>query len=173
MNKKVLFFSSFMAHNNHHSRFVRCYESYFIFFLQKPFSSIKFGKTLEDHTLASQGLTNQAIAKEVGLHFNHVATWRNRFLEALPSLRDIEAGSPEKLADEIKLILTDIKRSGAPGEFTPEQIVTIIDLACKCPTDFGYEVSQWSLPLLVIEINKQGIDDSISVKSVSRYLKMR
>ena len=49
----------------------------------------------------------------------------------------------------------------------------IIDLACGNPNDFGYEVSQWSLPLLVAEIKKQGIAAQISEKSVSRFLKMR
>ncbi|NDO27392.1 helix-turn-helix domain-containing protein, partial [[Clostridium] clostridioforme] len=34
-------------------------------------------------------------------------------------------------------------------------------------------VSQWSLPLLVAEIKKQGIAEQISEKSVSRFLKMR
>jgi len=117
--------------------------------------------------LASRGVTNQVIATEVGLHANHVGTWRNRFLQSLPMLRDLETASSEKLADEITLILTDIKRPGAPYEFTQEQIVRIIDLACKSPSDFGYEVSQWSLNLLVSEIKKQGIADSISAKSVS------
>lgn len=81
--------------------------------------------------LASEGCTNQKIAAEIDLHYNHVATWRNRFLEALPSLCEIETGNPEKLVDEITLVLTDAKRPGAPPEFTQEQIVKIIDLACK------------------------------------------
>ena len=34
----------------------------------------------------------------------------------------------------------------------------IIDLACGSPDDFGYEVSQWNLPMLVAEIKKQGIE---------------
>lgn len=123
--------------------------------------------------LASQGASNQVIAAEVGLHYNHVATWRNRFLQALPSLREIETGSPEKLEEEIRLLLSDRKRPGAPPTFTPEQIMAIIALACKDPCDFGYEVSQWSLPLLVTEIKKQKIADQISAKSVSRFLKMR
>lgn len=29
--------------------------------------------------LASQGWLNQQISKKVGLHYNHVATWRKRF----------------------------------------------------------------------------------------------
>lgn len=123
--------------------------------------------------LASQGLSNQTIAAQVDLHYNHVATWRNRFLAALPSLQEMEAGAPERLEQEIRLLLSDRKRSGAPSIFTQEQIMAIIDLACKNPCDFGYEVSQWSLPLLVTEIKKQGIADRISAKSVSRFLKMR
>ena len=123
--------------------------------------------------LASQGISNQVIASRVGLHYNHVATWRNRFLEALPSLREIEAGAPEKLQEEIRTLLSDRKRPGVPSTFTPEQIMAVIDLACKDPCEFGYEVSQWSLPLLTAEIKKQGIAERISEKSVSRFLKMR
>jgi len=123
--------------------------------------------------LASQGITNQTIASQVGLHYNHAATWRNRFLAALTSLRNIEECAPEKLEQEIRLLLSDKKRSGAPTKFTAEQIMEIINLACKNPSDFGYEVSHWSLPLLTVEIKKQGIAEQISEKSVSRFLKMR
>ena len=135
-----------------------------------PESLVKRSKII---LLASQGSSNQIISQKVGLHYNHVATWRNRFLQALPFLQEIEASSPEKLEEEIRRILSDRKRSGTPPKFTPEQILAIIDLACKSPCDFGYEVSQWSLPLLVKEIQRQKIADRISAKSVSRFLKMR
>ncbi len=81
--------------------------------------------------------------------------------------------APEKLGDEIRAVLSDKKRPGAPSVFTPDQIMRIIDLACSNPNDFGYEVSQWSLPRLVSEIKKQGIAEQISAKSVSRFLKMK
>ena len=135
-----------------------------------PASLVKRSKII---LLSSQGFSNQIIAAKVGLHYNHVATWRNRFLQALPSLRDIESGTPDKLEEEIRILLSDRKRSGASSTFTPEQIMRIIDLACKDPYDFGYEASHWSLSLLVSEIKMQGIADRISEKSVSRFLKMR
>lgn len=133
-----------------------------------PASLVKRSKLI---LLSSQGFSNQDIAVKVGLHYNHVATWRSRFLQALPSLRDIESGTPDQLEEEIRLLLSDRKRSGAPSTFTQEQIIRIIDLACKNPCDFGYEASHWSLSLLVTEIKKQGIADRISEKSVSRFLK--
>lgn len=135
-----------------------------------PASLVKRSKII---LLASQGVSNQAIAAQVDLHYNHVATWRNRFLQSLPSLQEIEIKSPEKLEDEIRLLLSDKKRSGAPSTFTAEQIMAIIALACKDPCDFGHEVSQWTLSLLVTEIKNQGIAEQISEKSVSRFLKMR
>ena len=116
-----------------------------------PASLVKRSKII---LLSSQGFSNQVVATKVGLHYNHVATWRNRFLQALPSLRDIESGTPDKLEEEIRLLLSDRKRSGASPTFTSEQIIRIIDLACKNPRDLGYEVSHWSLSLLVKEIKK-------------------
>ena len=134
-----------------------------------PASLVKRSKII---LLSSQG-ANQTIALQAGLHYNHVSTWRNRFMEALPSLQEIEAGAPEKLEEEIRLVLSDRKRSGAPPVFTQEQILAIISVACRNPCDFGYEVSQWSLPLLAAEVKKQGIADQISEKSISRFFLMR
>jgi len=123
--------------------------------------------------LASQGTTNQEISKEVGLHYNNVAVWRKRFSQAQPALSEVEANSPDKLEAEIKQLLSDKQRSGHPTVFTAEQVMKIINLACCKPEDYGYEVSQWSLPLLVKEIERQGIADHISEKTVSRFLKKR
>ncbi|MDO9491145.1 helix-turn-helix domain-containing protein [Acetobacterium sp.] len=123
--------------------------------------------------MASRGCTNQDIAKKIDLHYNSVALWRTRFMDALPFLCELEATDPDKLSEAIRHIFSDKQRSGCPAVYTPEQIVKIIDLACKAPSDFGYEVSQWSLNLLVAEIKKQGIAEQISAKSVSRFLKMK
>jgi transposase len=121
--------------------------------------------------LASEGKTNQDIGEQLHMHYNNVATWRKRFIQATPVLQKVETSEPEKLTDEIKSLLSDKHRCGCPATYTQEQIVQIIDLACKSPSDFGYEVSQWSLNLLVSEILKQGICEQMSAKSVSRFLK--
>jgi transposase len=83
----------------------------------------------------------------------------------------LETTDPDKLPDEISRLLSDNPRPGCPAVYTQEQIVKIIDLACKSASEFGYEVSNWSLNLLVQEIKKQGIAEEISAKSVSRFLK--
>lgn len=62
------------------------------------------------------------------MHFNSVAIWRNRFLVAVSLLAKVEIVSPEKLQAEIKTLLTDYRRSPI---FTQEQILKIIELACK------------------------------------------
>jgi transposase len=121
--------------------------------------------------MSAEGETNQKIAVKVGLHYDNVATWRTRFLANLPKLIELEASVPEKLPDETVRILSDKKRPGVPSKFTQEQIMRIINLACKHPQEYGYEVSQWSLTLLVKEIIKSGIADRISEKTVSRFLK--
>lgn len=123
--------------------------------------------------LASDGVSNREIAKKLEMHFNSVAVWRNRFLDAQSMLAEVESTSREKLQEAIKVLLSDQRRSGCPSNFTQEQILKIIDLACKHPSEFGYETSQWSLNLLASEIIKQGIAEQISAKSVSRFLKMR
>lgn len=121
--------------------------------------------------MAAEGLTNKEISARLNMHYNSVGTWRSRFLAALPHLRDVQLTAPDKLSDEVRKVFSDSSRPGCPCVFTQEQIMKIIDLACKAPSDFGYEVSQWSLNLLVKEIRKQGIVENISAKSVSRFLK--
>ncbi len=123
--------------------------------------------------LASRGTTNQEISKEVGLHYNRVATWRRRFSQALPRLSEMETNAPDKLEEEVKLVLSDKQRPGHPTVYTAEQVMKIVKLTCCKPEDYGYEVSQWSLSLLVKEIEKQGIADHISEKTVSRFFKRR
>lgn len=89
---------------------------------------------------------------------------------ARKGLTNQEISAPDKLSDDIRKVFSDRTRPGCPCVFTQEQIMEVIDLACKAPSDFGYEVRQWNLNLLVKEIRKQGIAEDISAKSVSRII---
>jgi transposase len=121
--------------------------------------------------LSAEGESNQAISKRLNMHHNSIAKWRTRFIASTSVLERLEASDPSNLPAEINRLLSDNPRPGCPAVYTQEQILKIVDLACKLPSDFGYEVSQWSLNLLVQEIIKQGIAEQISAKSVSRFLK--
>lgn len=121
--------------------------------------------------LSADGKQNQEIARLLGIHYNIVGKWRSRFLDCLPVLDMIEKEIPEELEESITTLLSDLPRSGAPTKYTQEQRVKIVDLACKNPMDYQYEVSQWSTTLLAKEAKKQGIVDDISAASVNRFLK--
>jgi len=127
---------------------------------------------------SSQGAQNKIIAVEIGMHHTNVGKWRTRFIKGLPLLNEIEEKylkedprATKKLQKEIEKLLTDKQRPGKPREYTQEQITMICHLACTDPKDYGYEVSQWSLGLLVQESEKQGIVERTSKVMVSRFLK--
>jgi len=120
---------------------------------------------------SASGKQDIEIAKEIRLHYNHVGKWRNRYLEKQDVLKDLETSDSKILEAAIETVLSDLARSGKPPVFTADQVMKIIALACTHPKDHGYEQSQWSLNLLVEEIVKSGIAESISAKSVSRFLK--
>ncbi|MDE5759079.1 MAG: helix-turn-helix domain-containing protein [Allobaculum sp.] len=119
--------------------------------------------------LSSQGILNRDIGPEVGLHPIRVGIWRNRFLESLPHLREVEETSGD-LQEEIIFLLADRPGPGKPSRFTPEQIEQIINLACQDPAKYGYEATYWTSALLAQEIPKQGIADKISSATVRVFL---
>ena len=69
-------------------------------------------------------------------------------------------------------ILLDHPRSGQPATFTDEQIIKILEVACHNTEEYGFESSHWSLNQLVEAVVKEGIVDSISVKTISRFFNM-
>ena len=129
--------------------------------------------------LAAEGKSGIKISKEVGLHENQARKWRRRFLEQLPDLRlieELQASDDYRgvtLKDAVIDTLSDKPRSGKPSIFTAEQVLKIINLACQSPSDFDYEVGNWTLDLLVEEIIKSGIAETISRSQVSVFLKYK
>jgi len=120
---------------------------------------------------AAAGARNQHIANELHLDHQSVRKWRRRWRQAAESLREAQAEDDKKLSQMIQAVLADAPRSGAPGKFTPEQICQIIALACESPEACGRPVTHWTPTELANEAMKRGIVDSISSRSVGRFLK--
>lgn len=125
--------------------------------------------------LSVAGWANEAQADDLGIDRQCVRRWRHRWAKARPALvaaeqRDASDKDLEKL---IVGILTDDDRCGAPPKFTPEQIASIIALACEPPAESGLAVSHWTPPELAREAIKRGIVESISPRQVDRFLAKR
>ena len=109
------------------------------------------------------------------MHLNRgtVHMWGRRWCAHTSKLEQIEAdGSSDKaLTTVIVETLTDSPRSGTPATFTAEQIVQIVAVACAAPADSGRPVSHWTPREVAEEVRKRGIVETISPRSVGRFLK--
>jgi transposase len=115
---------------------------------------------------------NVEIATEVGLSRPQVSTWRRRWAKAWDRLVRIECTqSHAALRRAIEQVLGDEPRPGPPGKFTPEQVVTILAVACEPPAKSGRPITHWTAKELADEVIKRGIVPSISVTQVGRYLR--
>ena len=64
--------------------------------------------------------------------------------------------TPAQLEKEITILLADYARPGQPPTYTDEQIIKILEIACRSPEEYGYETSHWSLNQLVaVTIRKE------------------
>jgi transposase len=113
------------------------------------------------------------VTRQMRLNRGTVHIWRQRWLALAPKLEQMEAdGGPDKaLTTMIVEALTDHPRSGTPATFTAEQIVQIVAVACEAPADSGRPVSHWTPREVAEEVRKRGIVETISTRSVGRFLK--
>ena len=112
--------------------------------------------------LASDGLSNSAVARTMAVHIDTVRKWRRRWSST--------RGVP--LADlSITARLGDAPRPGTPARITPEQVCRIMALACEAPGESGRPISRWSTTELAAEIMQRGIVDTISPRHAARLLK--
>lgn len=118
------------------------------------------------------GTNNTQAATQHRVDRQTVRTWRGRWLAAAPQLLEAEvAGATnEDLLALIKDVLSDEPRPGAPATFTPEQIVQIIAVACEDPLDSERPISHWTARELTDEVMQRESVDTISVRSVGRFL---
>lgn len=117
---------------------------------------------------AGQEASNTAIANRLQLNRDTVITWRRRYAEAQPILKDLP---PDRLGAAIESVLADRPRSGAPPTFSAEEVTQIMALACRDPETTGRPISHWTPTELAEEARKQGMVERISPRTVGRFLK--
>jgi len=106
----------------------------------------------------------------LGINITTVQTWRKRWLEASERLLALEEDRPA-LVQAIEETLSDAPRSGTPPTFSAEEVAQIIALACEEPARYGRPVTHWTADELAEEVVEQGITESISPRTVGRFLK--
>lgn len=119
---------------------------------------------------AAEGYNNEQIADRLGINRETTRLWRGVWLNNKECLDATEQAGEKELRQLIEEVLCDRPRSGAPPTFTPEQICSIVALACEDPRESGRPVTHWSTIELADEATKRGIVEEISARSVGRFL---
>ena len=121
---------------------------------------------------AIKGTSNTRIAQLLQVDYETVRRWRDRWRAAESRLQAIEATGKQKLLSQaITDLLTDEQRPGAPTTFTFEQFMQMMALACEKPEAADRPVSTWTPRELADEAVKRGIVETISPRTVERFLK--
>ena len=108
--------------------------------------------------LIAQDKNNQQIARVMHIHRQTVRQWRTRWLEATPALSQVEMTADDKgLRQWIETLFIDEQRPGTPSQFSLEQIVEILAIACEPPDKSGYPISHWTPQALKAEAIKRSI----------------
>ncbi len=118
---------------------------------------------------AATGQRNEPLARELGCTPKTVRKWRGRWRAAAARLAAADHDTTT-LAQTVAAVLADAPRSGGPGTFTAEQIIQIINLACRPPEQLGRPVAAWTPRELADEAVNQGIVGTISPRTVGRFL---
>jgi transposase len=108
--------------------------------------------------LADTGVGVRATAARLGIGRATVQRWRRRWLQA-----PVDWAVSERLSDA--------PRSGTPPTLSPEQICSILALACEPPRRDGQEWVRWTHAELAAEAIARGIVPSISPDSIGRFLR--
>ena len=119
---------------------------------------------------AATGARNEPLARRLGCTPKTARKWRGRWLAALPRWLALD-DEPAALAVAIAAALADAPRPGAPATFTAEQIVQIINLACRSPEQLGRPVTAWTPRELADEAIAQGLVATVSPRTVGRFLR--
>ncbi len=123
--------------------------------------------------LAASGQSNSSISRRLELDREQVRLWRSRWFSEREKLTAAleQQVTDKKLMVLIKGILSDRQRPGTTKSFTVEQVVQIVAIACESPEKSDRPISHWTPLELADEAVKRGIVETISPRSVGRFLK--
>jgi putative transposase len=119
------------------------------------------------------GVTQCQVMRQMHLNRGTIQMWCRRWCALAPKLaqREADEGSDKALTSMIVGALADHPRAGTPATFTAEQIVQIVAVACEDPADSGRPISHWTPREVAEEVRKRRIVETISTRSVGRFLK--
>ena len=128
---------------------------------------------------AVDGMSNSAVVRQYEVGHEAVRRWRTRWQAQRERLQEIESNAA--VADEVERmndleaaicdVLRDEHRTGTPPKFSAEQQVKIIAVACEDPQASGRPISHWTPHEVADEVEQRKIVDTISARSVERFLK--
>ena len=121
--------------------------------------------------LLAAGHSSEQIVGKLAVTRPMVRKWRRRWSASQDQLRVVEGEeSDSAVQSRICEILADAPRCGRPSDISPEQILEII-LACEDPEAAQRPFSHWTPGEVARESVRRGIIESISTRSVDRFLK--
>jgi hypothetical protein len=125
--------------------------------------------------MSAEAIDNEAQGRRLGVDRQRIRRWRTRWANTEDRLREAEreGASDKELEQLIVDLLSDEYRSGVTPKFTPEQVASIIAVACEPPSDSGLPISHWTAGDLAHEVIKRGIVPSISARQVGRFFQRR
>lgn len=127
-----------------------------------------------------EGKSKYSTAKELGIGWDKVHLWRNRWESEIEQLTAYsilcESGRPAKdheILARIEEILADKPRSGVPKRITLSQEQQIVAIACDKPEDHNIPMTNWTYQMLAHVAKTKGIIDQISSRHVGNILKKK
>jgi len=123
------------------------------------------------------GYSNYYIASITGITIRTVRKWRKRWRERQDYILEFEQmGHPGKCSDldlirEVKLLLSDLPRTGSTSRITGSEKIRLQALACEPPEDYGLPFTNWAHIELSKQAGKMGI--KISSSYYGKLLKKR
>ena len=125
--------------------------------------------------LASDGISDYAINKILGLDAGQIGEWRKRWEGSQQLFKELEnqPESKKELNAQIIATMSDRGRIGRPTQISLAQKNEIIAVACKSPKDYGIPMVAWNLTTLTQVIKDLKIVDEISRSYVGKILQKK